>query len=149
MHYLESTNLIDRTDEASVKQYFAEKTKLNDLFLHEEVYWKQMAKIFWLAEGDDNTKFFHANASSRRKMNHVTYLETDEGVRIDKHEDMCGIVKDYFVNVFTGNQREEELQQNSLGSFVTEEQNQKLVAKVSFAEFIVAIMQIHSANAPG
>lgn len=136
-------SLVDRTDKATVKQYFIEKTALNDLLLHEEVYWKQRAKILWLAEGDDNIRFFHANASSRRKTNHITYPETDEGVRVDKQEGMCGIVKDYIANVFISTQREEELRQNSLGNLVTEEQNRELVVEVSFAEVTVAIKKMH------
>lgn len=50
------TRLVDRTDEAGVKLYFEEKNKLNDLLFHEEIYWKQRAKTFWLAEGDANTR---------------------------------------------------------------------------------------------
>lgn len=52
------TSLVDRTDEAGVRQYFEEKNKLNDLLFHEEIYWKQRAKTFWVAKGDANTRFF-------------------------------------------------------------------------------------------
>lgn len=76
-------------------------------------------------------------------MNHISYLETETGVRVDKHENMCGIFMDYFANIFAGNQWEEALQQNSLGKFVTEEQNRKLVAEVPFKESSVAIKQMH------
>lgn len=45
----------------------AEETKLKmDLELlldSEETLWKQRAKTQWLAEGDQNTRFFHAQAS--------------------------------------------------------------------------------------
>lgn len=85
-----------------MQQYFTEKNKLNELLFHEEVYWKQHAKTFGLAEGDANTKFFHVNASARRKTNHISYREVESGTRIDNHEDMCKMVHDYFVNVFTG-----------------------------------------------
>ncbi|XP_074326831.1 uncharacterized protein LOC141664773 [Apium graveolens] len=49
--------LAQKTDEESIKNYFLEKDKLHELLLHEESYWKQRAKTFWLAEGDVNSKF--------------------------------------------------------------------------------------------
>lgn len=62
-----------------VKQYFEEKNKLNELLYHEELYWKQRAKAHWLTEGDTNSKFFHAAASKRKKMNHIHHLINNEG----------------------------------------------------------------------
>lgn len=60
--------LADKTDEDGIRNYFVEKDKLHELLLHEETYWKQRAKTFWIAEGDSNSKFFHAYASARRSL---------------------------------------------------------------------------------
>lgn len=60
--------LANKTDEESIRNYFLERDILHEIFLHEEVYWKQRAKVFWLAEGDTNSKFFHAYASARKKL---------------------------------------------------------------------------------
>lgn len=68
-----------RTDEEGIKQYLIERDKLNEFLLHEETYWKQRAKLFWLREGDDNTKYFHASATMTRKENHISFLEEDDG----------------------------------------------------------------------
>lgn len=43
-------NLVNKTDEASIQLYFEERSKLDDLLRHEELYWKQRAKSFWLTE---------------------------------------------------------------------------------------------------
>ena len=43
------------------------KREINSLLDDEEFYWGQWAKEHWLKEGDKNTKFFHAQASERRK----------------------------------------------------------------------------------
>lgn len=59
--------------------------------MQEELYWKLRAKFFRLQEGDDNTHFIHANASSKKKTNHVNYLEADEGTRVEVDEGMCKI----------------------------------------------------------
>lgn len=69
-------DLMNRNDEVGVKCYFEERQKLEDLLLHEELYWKQRAKTFWLTEGDSNSKFFHAAASKRKKSNHISHLVT-------------------------------------------------------------------------
>lgn len=83
-----------------MSRYFEEKEKLNDLLIQEETYWKQRAKVFWLAEGDSNTKCFHDHASKRKRQNHISYLINDARERIDCQEDMCVFVKEYYEGVF-------------------------------------------------
>lgn len=69
------------------------KEKLNDLLLHEELYWKQREKIFWLEEGDMNSKFFHAAASSRKEVNHVEKLKYEDGRLVTDHNELCSLLK--------------------------------------------------------
>lgn len=90
------------TNEVGVRQYFVELHKLIELLFHEEIYWKQRAKIVWLAEGHANTKFIHATTSTRRKTYHISYLITDEGTQIfDIHKVICEVVVDYFKTIST------------------------------------------------
>lgn len=58
-------------DEECICKYFDAKHQLNDILLHEKLYWKQRSKTFCLEEGDSNSKFFHANANNRKKINHL------------------------------------------------------------------------------
>jgi len=47
---------------------------MTQLLIQEDAFWRQCAKVHWLRDGDLNTKFFHAAASSRRKVNKITSL---------------------------------------------------------------------------
>ncbi|KAL8134789.1 hypothetical protein AgCh_009705 [Apium graveolens] len=143
------TALVNRIDSDGVKMYFEERDKLNELLLHEEVYWKQRAKIFWLTEGDANTKFFHASASSRRKVNHIPFLESDSGIQVHDKDGMCNIVKDYFLDIFRGDQNSSGFQGNEADRCVTDAQNRLLVADLSFAEFTAAVKQMHPDKSSG
>lgn len=139
----------DRTDMPGVEQYFIEKEKLNVLLLHEETYWKQRAKNYWLAEGDANTKFFHATASARKRTNHIAFPENDEGEQIHNHEDMCQVVKGYFTEVFSRGRSHNASPNLPSDRRVTAAQNADLVAEVTFEEFTTAVKQMHPDMASG
>lgn len=93
-------DLVNRVDAVGVESYLNEVERLNDLLFQEETYWKQRAKLFWLEEGVDNTRFFHATATSRKKTNHISYLKNDAGVQVDNHEGMCQIITYYYPTIF-------------------------------------------------
>lgn len=60
-------------------------------------------KVFWLEEGDSNSKFFHATASIKKKKNHIATLKTDDGREISKHDEFCNLLKCFYANVFAAN----------------------------------------------
>lgn len=56
------------------------KMRLSNLLAQEEAFWKQRAKVFWLRDGDTNSRFFHAMASAkRRRRNIISKLIRDDG----------------------------------------------------------------------
>lgn len=88
-------------------------------------------------------KKIHASASVRKKANQINFLMTDEGVRVDKNEDMGELVRDYFQNVFgdPGEGRSSANVDNPRK--LSYEQNKMLIREVSFEEFTVAVHQMH------
>lgn len=148
-HKAKLDRLVDCCDRDSVKEYLSEKEKLNTLLLQEEVYWQQRAKIFWLREGDENTCFFHATASAKKKANKIDFLVNDEGEKIENHEGMCDVVKDYFTNLFTEEERTTGEANIASHRVLTSEQNLALTEEFTFEEFTVALKQMHPNKAGG
>ncbi|KAJ4723313.1 Endonuclease/exonuclease/phosphatase [Melia azedarach] len=70
--------------------------QIDKLLLEEEIYWKQRSRICWLKEGDKNTRFFHARATSRRRKNRIEGITDDQDVWT---EDM-GIVEATITTIF-------------------------------------------------
>lgn len=142
-------SLRDKRDDQSVKEYLVARDRLNEILLHEEVYWKQRAKLFWLKEGDENTKFFHASATARKKANRINFLMTEDGIRIDQQEEMGKMIKEYFQGVFAEPGEINSNGNSSVPRRVSQEQNNDLVADMTFEEFTVAMNQMHPDKASG
>lgn len=141
--------LVNRSDEAGVKSYFDEKRKLEELLLHEELYWKQRAKTFWLTKGDTNSKFFHVAATKRKKINHIAHLVNNENVVVDNHEGMCNVVLDYFRNIFAGDISIDDQIVDEDARIISDAQNAKLMAEINFTEFTLAVKQMHPDKSAG
>lgn len=74
--------------------------QIHFLLLDEEIFWKRKSRADWLKEGDKNTKFFHFQASSRRRKNKIWGIENAQGEWTKENEniekELCG----YFVKLF-------------------------------------------------
>lgn len=135
--------------EAVTKRYFEERNKLEDLLLHEEEYWKQRAKSFWLLEGDSNSRFFHAYATSRKKKNNLTYLKDDNDEMVTDHDNMCTVVKEYFVKLFGQAANVQESNYITAEAVISDVQNKRLEKEFTFEEFSTALKQMHPDKSAG
>ncbi|XP_074323146.1 uncharacterized protein LOC141660083 [Apium graveolens] len=122
------TSLEIKVDDDGIKQYFAEKSKLDEILYHEELYWRQRAKAFWLTEGDTNSKFFHSAATKRKKLNTINHLVDEEETRVDNQDVMAQMAVDYFQNIFAGDTNVEMHEEEIDGRVISNEQNDRLVS---------------------
>nr|GMD02284.1 uncharacterized protein LOC109184133 isoform X2 [Ipomoea batatas] len=51
---------------------------------HQNDYWRQRAKQFWLQSGDTNSAYFHNSVRRRRQNNRITRLRDEDGNWVDR-----------------------------------------------------------------
>lgn len=136
---------------SEVKEYNDLRIQLGKLLVQEETVWKQRAKVFWLRDGDLNTRFFHQSASARKRRNRITKLQNAEGLWVEGQDDLCRIVGDYFSDLFAVNEIDERNNSflNAVGCMLTDTQNSELTRDFTINEFDVAINQMHGDKSPG
>lgn len=122
---------------------------LASLLLQEETYWRQRSKIFWLSDGDTNSKFFHASASARKKKNTIKKLKDAHGNWVMAHDDLCTLVRDYFTTIFAARHGDHNPIISCVHSRVTSEDNLLLTQPFSEIEFKEAIFSMHPDKSPG
>ncbi|CAH9084787.1 unnamed protein product [Cuscuta epithymum] len=125
------------------------RERLSLLLIQEEQFWKQRAKVFWMRDGDMNTKFFHVAATTRKKRNMILKLQRDDGTVATTRKDLCEVGGDYFRHLFTASPADYDLVTSAIQRVVTEDDNKKLIGDFSDNEFKEALSEMHSDKAPG
>ena len=77
------------------------RKQINDLLDSEETYWCQWSKAHWLREGDRNTKFFHAQASERRKQNTILGIWDKFGNWCGDQDSIARAAISYFEEIYS------------------------------------------------
>jgi hypothetical protein len=62
------------------------------------LYWRTRAKIRYILEGDENTKFFHTSATCRMRRNSIPSLLVD-GVESTDHDSKATILKNFYLDL--------------------------------------------------
>uniref|UniRef100_A0A803PYN2 Uncharacterized protein n=1 Tax=Cannabis sativa TaxID=3483 RepID=A0A803PYN2_CANSA len=103
---------------------------LDELLANEEEYWHQRSRVDWLQCGDQNTKFFHAHASSRKAKKSIKALINDQGVTVSSKPDLTKVICSYYDTLFTSDGVNPEALQSVLDAVpatITDEMNQSLI----------------------
>ena len=75
------------------------RSQIQNLLSLEEISWRQKSRMLCIKEGDNNTKFFHKVANSRRQYNHISMLEMD-GVMYEDDLEMADQVVQFYKNLY-------------------------------------------------
>ena len=85
----------------NLSQLRKQKKKVNDLLQKQEIMWRQRFRVDWLREGDQNTKFFHGQATMRKRKNKISKLKNSNGDWVYDHEEIERMANDYYSELFT------------------------------------------------
>ncbi|KAI0496288.1 hypothetical protein KFK09_022602 [Dendrobium nobile] len=72
--------------------------ELNSTLARLSTWWKQRAKVKWINEGDQNSKFFHSFASARRNVNFIASIKDELGNLVDKQNEIEEVLIRHFRN---------------------------------------------------
>uniref|UniRef100_A0A803PIA6 Reverse transcriptase n=1 Tax=Cannabis sativa TaxID=3483 RepID=A0A803PIA6_CANSA len=73
---------------------------LDELLEQEEKYWHQRSRVDWLQCGDQNTKLFHAHATSRKSKSVIKSLVNSQGITVTSKADMTNAICSYYDSLF-------------------------------------------------
>jgi hypothetical protein len=130
-------------------RYEEVRKKMSTLLAQEEAFWKQRAKVYWLRDGDTNSRFFHATASARRKRNEITKLQNNVGEEVQTQHEICEVAKEYFDSLFSMNQDGGSVNVDYITPSISAEHNEQLLAPFQIREFKEALFTMNSDKAPG
>jgi hypothetical protein len=124
--------------------------KLADLHSKEEKMWRQCSRVLWLQSGDRNTKYFHCQATYRKRRNYIHGIRDQFGVWQNRDDDVEHTIVEYYKNLFTTSQPG-EFDEILLGvdRVVTADMNLQLDAEFTAAEVEHALNQMGLLKAPG
>ena len=77
------------------------RIELNCWLDREDDMWRQRSRINWFQNGDRNTSFFHAKASTKQMKNFMNGLLDDDGVCQVEQGKMVEIAIGYFGDLFS------------------------------------------------
>jgi hypothetical protein len=141
--------LRSQVNETNLQYYDEVRRKLDTLLVKDDLYWKQRAKTFRYLEGDLNTRFFHAAATTRRKVNQIEHLEDSNGIVCNTIEGMKVIAKDYFADLFQKQSGEREIVVNAVTTGISMEDNDMLTAPFTITDFKEATFSMEADKCPG
>ncbi|KAL0011411.1 hypothetical protein SO802_006519 [Lithocarpus litseifolius] len=75
------------------------RSEIEHLSFLEEISWRQKSRMLYIKEGDNNTKFFHKVANSRRRFNHLSMLEVD-GVIYEEESEVAAQVVQFYKDLY-------------------------------------------------
>lgn len=83
---------------SSIAAVLEQESKLTELLAAEEAYLKQISRVWWLNEGDQNSKCFHRVIKGRKAKLKITTIQNDEGAVLNDEKTICSEFLKYYTN---------------------------------------------------
>ncbi|XP_060964627.1 uncharacterized protein LOC133033648 [Cannabis sativa] len=138
-----------RRDSEGRKMYSEAKQVLFETLNQREIFWRQRSKQLWLKNGDQNSKFFHSKASSRRRNNNIVCLKDETGTSKFWDTGLGDLMLDYFSKIFTAEPGNCNEVLSCVSPRVTEDDNAILTRPIEDQEVKDALFQMHPDKSPG
>jgi hypothetical protein len=136
--------------EVNVKEEREVERKLCDLFECKEIMARQRSRVDWLREGDRNTTFFHAKASSHKLTNKISALLQEDGSKCESQGEIKGMVHNFYEQLFSYEPCDSvDAVLDAIPTKLTEEMNYDLYKPYTEEEIGAALFQMGPTKAPG
>lgn len=122
--------------------------QLLEVIDRKEIYWRQRSKQFWLREGDNNTKYFHAAASNRRRRNRITQLTTESNQIVTWDNGLAQELENYYTRLFSSSNQSCKEGTDYINPKLSREQNDDLLKPVIEEEVKSAVFHMHPDKSP-
>ncbi|CAL1400518.1 unnamed protein product [Linum trigynum] len=124
--------------------------ELDILLEQEEVIWFQRAKEKWVKLGEQNTSYFHQQASRRRRRNKIQALKDAQGNWVDDPGKLRAMVLDFFAALCT---EEDHHYEDRMPKFwfprITNADMLSLLRPFSISDIHKAVFEMKPLSAPG
>ena len=126
------------------------REEINKLLDLEECMWNQRAKTDWLRYGDQNSKYFHYQATERNKKNFISGLEDYHGIWVEGGNNVGELLNGFYSSLFSSScptKFNEVLE--GVESQVTQDMNVDLLRPFIATKVEAALGQMKANTAPG
>ena len=125
------------------------RVELNCWLDKEDAMWKQRARLNWFQEGDRNTRFFHARASSMFQKNLIEGIfDADEVWQVDQ-EEIEKVFIEYYSDLFISSKPSKFAEiVEAMQPKVTQSMNAMLVREFQASEVHKTLKQMYPLKAP-
>ncbi|XP_060959275.1 uncharacterized protein LOC133030519 [Cannabis sativa] len=136
-------------DDVSIAGFKDAEKQLFEVYAQREVFWSQRSKQLWLRDGDQNSRYFHAAATTRRRNNSITKLQNATGVWCNWDIGLSVVIKEYFDELYCASPVNFATVIDNIGPSVSIQQNIDLLSAVTEEEVKNALFQMQPEKSPG
>ena len=126
------------------------KSKINILLDKEAQMWCQQSQVLWLKHRDNNTKFFHSQATQRHRKNLIRGINDCTNTWKVQPDEIANVLLSYYQELFTiANSTPSNATLDLVPHVITSEMNSMLTANFLECEVELALKQMARLKALG